>query len=95
MFLFKLFIKSWLYESILYAYKDAPTIDGAIELENKYVRARFFNISTVYLEPAIKPPEAPPIAFPKVELTKSIFPYNPKISGVPLPVLPINPAAWH
>ncbi len=73
----------------------APTREGAIEFENKYVLALFLNISTTYFDEAMKPPEAPPIDFPNVELMKSIFPYNPKSSGVPFPVFPMKPAAWH
>ena len=57
------------------------------------MRALFFNTSTDYLDPDTNPPEAPPMAFPKVELIKSIFPSSPKSYGVPFPVFPINPAA--
>jgi hypothetical protein len=49
-------------------------MQGAIEFENRYVRALFLSISITYLEEATNPPEAPPIAFPNVELIKSIFP---------------------
>ena len=59
---------------MLYASIDAPTMQGAMELENKYVLALFLNISTTSLLDAKKPPEAPPIALPKVDDTKSILP---------------------
>lgn len=71
----------------------APTMHGAIELENKYVLALFLSISTTYPYDVTNPPEAPPIAFPNVELIKSILPSSPNNYGVPLPVLPIKPAA--
>ena len=38
---------------------------------------------------------APPSALPKVELITSIRLPTPQYSGVPLPVFPINPVAWH
>lgn len=71
----------------------APTKLGAIELENRYVLALFRSISTTSPYEATKPPDAPPIDLPKVELMKSIFPSRLKSYGVPCPVLPINPAA--
>ena len=86
---------SELSSSILYASIVAPTRLGAMELENKYVLALFRSISTTYPLEATNPPEAPPIAFPRVELMKSIFPSSPNNSGVPFPVFPMNPAAWH
>lgn len=74
MLFFKLFTRSVLYSSILYASSEAPTIGGAIELEKRYGLALFFKTSTVYFEDVIKPPDAPPIALPRVELIKSILP---------------------
>ena len=68
---------------------------GAIELEKRYVLALFLSISTTSFDEATKPPEAPPIDFPRVELIKSILPCRLNNSGVPLPVFPIKPAAWH
>jgi len=79
----------------LYAYNEAPTMAGAIELEKRYVLALFLSISTTSLDEAIKPPDAPPIDLPRVELIKSIFPCKLNNSGVPFPVFPMNPAAWH
>ncbi len=73
-FLFNFSIRLELYSSSLYASSDAPTMDGAIEFEKRYVLALFLRISTTYLDEAMKPPEAPPIDLPNVELIKSIFP---------------------
>ena len=45
--------------------------------------------------PEVKPPIAPPKAFPKVPVIMSTLPITLWYSWVPLPVLPTKPVEWH
>lgn len=76
-------------------FKAPPTIGGAIELENKYGLDFYLNYYMISFLPLVYPPLAPPNAFPRVPLIISISLVTPNISGVPYPVGPINPVAWH
>jgi hypothetical protein len=94
-FFFKLSNSSVSSSSILKTSREAPTTGGATEFENKYGLPFYLRISTTSFLLAVYPPVAPPRAFPKVELITSIYPSTPKCSGVPLPVFPKTPVAWH
>ena len=59
---------------------------GAKEFENKYGRDLCLNISMISFLPEVKPPIAPPKAFPKVEVIISTLPITLQCSCVPLPV---------
>ena len=52
---------------------DAETIEGDSELLNRYGLERCLSISTIFEEEEVKPPDAPPIALPNVEVTISIL----------------------
>ena len=47
---------------------EAETIEGDSELLNKYGLERCLSISTIFDEDEVNPPEAPPIAFPNVDV---------------------------
>mmetsp|Transcript_21420 Transcript_21420/g.51458 ORF Transcript_21420/g.51458 Transcript_21420/m.51458 type:complete len:243 (-) Transcript_21420:117-845(-) len=81
--------------SILNTSSDAPTTAGAIELEKRYGRAFCRSMPMISLRPVEYPPVAPPSALPSVELITSTDASTPKCSGVPLPVGPKKPVAWH
>ena len=55
------------------AHPAAATI-GGIEFENKYGRERWRNIAMISFLPVVKPPIAPPNAFPRVPVMISILP---------------------
>ena len=70
---------------------EAPTMEGASVLLNKYGLERWRSISIISLRPLVNPPEAPPSALPKVPVMISILPITPRYSWVPRPVLPRKP----
>ena len=76
------------------ALTPAQATKGGIEFEKRYGRERWRNISITSLCPVVKPPMAPPNAFPKVPVIISIFPKQSNNSETPLPVLPTTPAEW-
>src|SRR5205814_630483 len=80
-------------ESSFKTFREADTKAGGRVLENRYGRERWRRISTVSAAEAVKPPEAPPKAFPRVEVMMSIRPSTPQCSAVPRPVLPTKPVA--
>lgn len=61
-----------------------PTTAGGNEFENKYGLDFCRNTSISCFGPVVYPPEAPPNAFPNVELIMSIRPSIPWNSSVPL-----------
>ena len=69
---------------------EAPTIDGASELENKYGLDFCLNTSIISFFPEVKPPIAPPKALPRVDVIISTLPTTPQCSCVPRPVFPKN-----
>ena len=66
----------WLLSSRPSTAIDAATIGGASELENRYGRERWRSISTISLRPVVKPPDAPPIALPSVDVMMSILSHD-------------------
>jgi hypothetical protein len=81
---------------ILKTSSEAPAMGGAIEFEKRLGRALCLKMSIMHFLPVAYPPVPPPRAFPKVDVMISIAPSGiEKYSGVPLPVLPMTPDAWH
>ncbi len=69
---------------------------GAIELENRFGLALYLRMSIMHFLPEAYPPVPPPSAFPKVDVIISMPPSGiEKYSGVPRPVFPMTPEAWH
>ena len=72
---------------------DALTIDGAKELLKRYGRDFCRRISMIFFDADVNPPDAPPSAFPNVDVTISTSLITLLYSIEPLPVLPTNPVA--
>mmetsp|Transcript_3778 Transcript_3778/g.11053 ORF Transcript_3778/g.11053 Transcript_3778/m.11053 type:complete len:244 (-) Transcript_3778:475-1206(-) len=75
--------------------RDAPATEGARVFENRYGRPLFRSRSISNFGPVVYPPVAPPRALPRVLLMMSTRSSTPQSSGVPRPVAPRNPVAWH
>mmetsp|Transcript_3467 Transcript_3467/g.14007 ORF Transcript_3467/g.14007 Transcript_3467/m.14007 type:complete len:243 (+) Transcript_3467:1168-1896(+) len=73
----------------------AATRGGAMVLEKRYGRAFWRSTSTTSWRPVVKPPLAPPIALPSVELMMSTCPSTSHASVAPMPLSPRTPVAWH
>ena len=57
-----------------------------VSIKNNYPEI----IAIIFFLPDVKPPDAPPNAFPNVEVIISTFPITLQYSIVPLPFLPIK-----
>ncbi len=74
MLVFNFFKRELFFLIISKTFNDAPTIEGAKVFENKYGLDFCLRISIISFLPEVKPPEAPPSAFPSVPVIISIFP---------------------